>query len=69
LLCALVPSGQVHRRHQFPIFDSAHSWNSELGRKSGDMMTDFVDPTRVAIVELQRLHNPYPGTAVLRWRI
>jgi hypothetical protein len=50
LHCALVPQGQVHRRHQFPIFDTEHSWRSELGR-SGDMMLDFVDPAHIAVIE------------------
>jgi len=48
----------VHRRHQFPIFDTAHSWDSELGRKNGDMMLDFVDPTHVATIESVQPYQP-----------
>jgi len=59
LLCALVPPGQVHCRHQFPISDTAHSWKSELGRKNGDMMLDFVDPAHVALIESVQPYQPH----------
>jgi hypothetical protein len=57
LLCALVPSGQVHRRHQFPIFDAEHSWRSELGR-SGEMMLDYIDPAHIAVIESVQPYQP-----------
>jgi hypothetical protein len=57
LLCSLVPPGQIHRRHQFPILDTEHSWRSELGR-SGDMMLDYIDLTHVAVIESAQPYQP-----------
>jgi hypothetical protein len=51
LVCALVPVGQVHRRHQFPIFDTPHSWKSEFGGTKPEKMLDFIDPTHFALIE------------------
>jgi hypothetical protein len=51
LVCALVPVRQVHRRHQFPIFDTPHSWKSEFGGTKPEKMLDFIDPTHFALIE------------------
>jgi hypothetical protein len=51
LVCALVPAGQVHRRQQFPIFDTPHSWKSEFGGTKPEKMLDFIDPVHFALIE------------------
>jgi hypothetical protein len=63
LVVATIPPGQAHRRHQFPIFDSDQSWNSEFGGKRRDKMLDFVDPARVSLIEEVQ---PYKPTGVAR---
>jgi hypothetical protein len=58
LVVALVPAGQFHKRHQFPIFDSEHSWQSEFGGKRANKMLDFVDPAHVAAIESLQPYKP-----------
>jgi hypothetical protein len=58
LVCALVPAGQVHRRHQFPIFDTQHAWKSEFGGKRSDKMLDFVDPVHFTLIESVQPYQP-----------
>lgn len=58
LVCALVPAGQVHRRHQFPIFDTQQAWKSEFGGKRSDKMLDFVDPVHFTLIESVQPYQP-----------
>ena len=59
LIASLVPAGQVHNRHQFPIFNSRQSWQSEF-RKSKTML-DFVAPAYKLLIESLQPYQPNTG--------